>query len=676
MLRSFDSRWATPLDQLDESQRALIAAWAIAQVDADIRYWNPMWAKGRTCLEFVEGRIFSQDELADFTGKEIVPIQTPELKPAMDAIMGQLLSTGKSGKVIAAGPEDAGGAHVRTIILKAISRDNQLEYREAQVARDTFTTSVPGWLWIEAFDPNATEEPGITWVQEDWDSVVPDPGWHDRQLRDLQRATRVRRWTLEDIESYVQDDTVKERLKTDWERLGQCLPQDYDGRASLIERARSSRAEFDITNKLVVYEMTHWVNVSVQTWHNLQIGTSGVVPQNWTPEEIQSFSEMNPSVKIVTERRRVLWVTSVTGSGVLIANGPHWLQSGKFPGVPCVPDRINGKWAGLVEFVLDTVKAGAYAETIWAHSIRTLTNNFWLAKKGAIVDMDEFQRQQTSINGIGFIEDGFEIADVHKVENNREQRAFMEWKETTRAQLSRLLVSDNFVGGVQSSQEANSAIETRIDQNLSRLAPLIYGWHAFRLQLRRISVSAMPYAITSEKVFRHLDPSNGMQQVAVNVPSEWDAWGEVVSTMNNLEGDEFDYIESEVDDSRTGQQASTQELKEFFESLGNMPPENHEAAALASPSHAVQEYGRMVKKMREEAPPPAPEVKNSVSLDANTLGANPLAQLVAKNLGVLTDEDIASLKQPSGLPIEQEQPMIPNGIGLGDPAMTEGMPNG
>ena len=84
----------------------------------------------------------------------------------------------------------------------------------------------------------------------------------------------------------------------------------------------------------------------------------------------------------------------------------------------------------------------------------------------------------------------------------------------------------------------------------------------------------------------------------------------------------------------------------------------------------------MVKKMREEAPPPAPEVKNSVSLDANTLGANPLAQLVAKNLGVLTDEDIASLKQPSGLPIEQEQPMIPNGIGLGDPAMTEGMPNG
>ena len=661
------------MDQLSDEQKALIAAWTINQVDADIRYWTPMWQKGRTCLEFVEGKIFSSAEIEEFAGKDMVPVQTPELKPAMDAIMGQLLSTGKSGKVTAAGPEDADGAYIRTIILKAVSRDNQLEYREAQVARDTFTTSVPGWMWIEAFDPNNTEEPGITWVQEDWDSVVPDPSWHDRQLRDLQRATRVRKWTLEDIEAYVQDDTVKERLMTDWQRMGQSLPQNYDGRAEIIERVRQQRTQFTTTNLLSVFEMTHWVHMKVLSWHNMELGTSGVVPSNWTPEEISQYEEMNPNVKLVTERRKVLWVTSVTGSGTLIANGPHWLQSGKFPGVPCVPDRINGKWAGLIEFVLDTVKAGAYAETIWAHSIRTLTNNLWLIKKGAILDKDEFLRQIGSVNGVAEVEDGYEIADVHKVENSREQGAFLEWKEMTRQQLSRLLVSDNFVGGVQSSQEANSAIETRIDQNLARLAPLIYGWHAFRLQLRRVAVSAMPYALTSQKVFRYLDPSNGMQEVNVNEPADWDVWGNVVATMNNLEGDEFDYIESELDDSKTGQQVATNELKEFFESLGNMPPENHEAAALASPSHAVQQYGRTIKKMREETPPPAPEVKNSVTLDANTLGANPLAQKVALNLGVLKEEDLASLKtQPSGLPMQQEQPMIPDGSGMGDPAMTEG----
>lgn len=673
--------WTKPLEELTPEERILAAAWALRVVDADIAYHQPIWRKGRTCLEFVEGKIFSPAELAEFKKHDdIMPVQTPELKPAMDGIMGQLLNTGKSGKIIGTGTEDADGAYIRTIVLKETARENELEYREAQVARDTFTTSVPGWLWIEAFDPNNPDEPGITISQEDWDAVIPDPGWSDRQLRDLTRATRVRRWGIEEIEHFVQDEVVKERLIRNWEGMSAHLPDNYDGRATLIERIKNQRAEFERTNKLAVFEMTHWVKMQALIWHNMETRESGIVPQNWTPEELQVFQEQNPYVQIVTGRHRVLWVTTVTGSGVLVANGPHWLQSGMFPGSPCVPDRLNGKWAGLIEFVLDTIKGGAYAETMAFHAIRTLVSNLWLAEQGAIADKEAFRMGLTKANHVEELQEGHGVDSIKKVENSREQRAFIEWHEVSRQKLGRLLVPDNFVGGVQSSQEANAAIETRIEQTLTRLAPVVYGWHSFRRRNRRLILSAMPYAITAKKVYRHLDPTNGMQKnTTVNDPVEWDIWGNVVATVNNLTGDTFDYLESEDDDSKTGKQMADKDLLAFFEASANIPPEQREAAALASTSHAVQAYGKHLQKMREEAPPPAPDAKYSVALNANELAANPLAQKAAVTLGVISQEDLDSLssqKPQSGLPAAPSEPIVPGGIGMGDPAVTEGFTNG
>ena len=445
---------------------------------------------------------------------------------------------------------------------------------------------------------------------------------------------------------------------------------------------KNQRAEFERTNKLAVFEMTHWVKMQILSWRDMETGDSGIVPQNWTPEEVQTFQQANPYVQLVTERRRVLWVTTVTGSGVLVANGPHWMQSGMFPGSPCVPDRLNGKWAGLVEFVLDTIKEGAYSETMWAHSVRTLANNLWIAEKGAVGDKDEFRREVNKAAGFVELQDGFKREALQKIDNNREQTAFRDRAEISREKIGRLLVPDNFVGGVQSSQEANSAIQTRIEQTLSRLAPVVYGWHAFRMRNRRLILSAMPYAITAEKVYRHIDPVNGAQQVTVNQPVAWDIYGDPTEVINNLHGSQYDYLESEDDDSKTGKQASDKELLAFFEASANIPPEQREAAALASTSSAVQAYGRNLKKMREETPPPAPEVKNSVSLNANELGANPLAQRVALNMGVITQDDLDSLKaQPPAAPDQNALPqatpeaMLPDGIGMGDPSVTEGIAN-
>ncbi len=672
----FERQWCRPLTELTQEERFQIVGWAMRTLDRDTRYWRPAWDKGRVCLENVEGKIFTPAELAEYDEREIVPIQTPELKPAMDAIMGELLKTGKSGAVTAVGAEDAEGAFIRTVIIKAAERENQLRFREAQVARDTFITSVPGWLWIEAHDPMNPDEPGLTVVQEEWDGVIPDASWTDRQLRDLTRATRIRRWTRDEVDAFVQDDVTKELMLQQMDAWAQGLPNNYDGRATLIENIRNSRMQWDQTGRLAVFEMTHWVRMRSVVWYNPLTQDSGKLPPSWNQDEIAQWQQQNPGVILdARDNQKVLWTTTFTGTGILLANGEHWNQSCIFPGIPCVPDRLNGKWAGIVEFVLDVIKAGAYAETEWAESIRTLTKNLIKAKRGAIRDWDEARRQIAMSNGILEVEPGFSLEDVQFMDNKREQSAFLEWKNASREQLARLLVPDNFVGGVQSSQEANSAIETRIDQTLARLAPVVWGWHAFRLQIRRALTKAMPFAITTNKVYRFVDPLNGAQAVNVNQPVDWDVYGNVISTMNDLSGDEYDYIETEEDDSLSGQEMERQQLLQFMEKWGNLPPESLISMAKSYPSVAVQKFGKEMEQQRANTPPPGPEVKASATLALDKLAGNLLAQKAAVALGILSQQDLESLsKQPPQMDGTQQIDLPPQANASTFPDGSMGVP--
>lgn len=660
---SFDPAWCKDYSELDETARVDVSAWAMDLVIRDTAYYEPMWVRGRTCLEYVEGKIFTPAELAEFAAREMLPIQTPELKPALDAIMGQLLNTGKSGAVAAVQAEDAAGAAIRTVIIKSAERENQLKFREAQVARDTFITSVPGWVWIENFDPTNPDEPGLTVSQEEWDSVIPDASWHDRQLRDLNHATRVRSWTMDDIARFTQDPKVRDRMVYEAESMGASYAGTYDNRATVIQQIRSSRQQFTQTGRLAVFEINHWVRMRIGSWYDPSTDDVGIIPQGWSAEELAQWQEMNPQIQVsVKDNQRVLWVTIVTGTGILLSNAPHWLQAGVFPGIPCVPDRLNGKWAGLVEFVLDTVKGGAYSETEWADTVRTLNKNLLKVRKGAVADMEETRRQAAMNGGIIEIEPTAAMDDVQYLTNNVPQDAFLKWKEDSRQTLSRLLVPDNFVGGVQSSQEANAAIETRIDQTLSRLAPVVWGWHAFRLQIRRVLTKAMPYALTVHKVFRYVDPKNGEMTAEINTPVDHDIYGDVVRTMNNLTGDEYDYIEIESDDSLTGQEYERQQFGSFMEKWGNLPPDALVAAAKNYPNVTVQKFGQDMEKVQQAAAQPKPpEPKISATLDLTALGANPLAQKAAINAGLITQEDLASMSAASTPP---EPAMAPQFEGI------------
>ncbi len=656
----FKKEWLKPFSEMSDLEKLEAAVCILVRQRSGNSYWSSAWAKGRQCFQYMKGEIFTPEEIAYLESEEKVPIQTPRAKTPIDAYMGMLLDTTKSGVVTSQGSEDAPGQDVISTALLAIARDNNLKYKASQTGRNVQVTSVPCWLWIENYDPLKPDEPGICVEQEPWDGVIPDPQWTDMQLRDLNWAIRMRTMSIEDVEARYEVSEARERVRS---QILAIQGVDYgtaSQRTEAMEIARNNGQLYDQEGRVIIAEMTHWVRMVTRSWFDPITEDHGPIPDEWTDQEISELKQANPHYIIRVANERVLWVTTSTMTGLLLANGPHWNQSGMFPGVPNVPDRIDGDWSGIFEFTMDLQKQGAYMDTEWFHSIRTLSNNLWIVEDDAVKDPDDFRKQITAPNGIIRLSAGKSKDSVHRVENTREQKAFFELVQVCQQEIEMLLVERNFQGGVQSSQESNKVVETRIRQVISRLAPQIYAYHQFWLMLHRTIVKSLRYAVPQGKVFRYLDPANGaIKEAALNVPVEWDVMGEISRVWNNLNGGDYDYIEAEADDSVTGKEYERALLKEFLEAQRNNPPEVVEAAALSYPSRAVQEFGNRLaeqRKAKEQAPPPSPEARTTLTLSGQDIGMA-ASQKAAAMAGFIKPEDVE--QGGSALPPEAEAPTIP-----------------
>lgn len=656
--------WARTLAEMSNEDRIKAAQLTLQRFNYAANYWNPYFVKGRECQRYLVGDILSKEEIEEFESQDKLAVQVPEALPKINAIIGMLSDTAKDGVVVANQGEDAAGSDVVNIILKAIERDNRLRRKELQAAQDTIVTSVPTWMWMDGYDPYDPEEVGLNLDLQPWDSVLVDPAWRDPQLRDIRFIQRIKQLSLEQIEeTYPDASHTLATLSTSDPIVFNYITADATERNSLNERVRESREAYSRTGLINVIEMLSWVRRNTSIWFSESTGETHIPPATWTEEQKQEWVSMNPGFVEITSRERILWVHTVTMSGELLASGPHWLQIGRLPCVPYVAGVIDNQFVGLLEFSRATLKAGVYAKSEWIHSIRTGNNNLWKVHDGAVSDIEEFQDQRTRPGGTIVVSAGADMDEVQKVENSNPQNAYMDWKQNEEDTLARLLVERNFEGGMQTSQESAKAISARIQQVISRLSPLVYGWHEFRMNLRRLLVKAIPYTYTFNKVFRYMDPSDGMVVAEVNKEVQ-DIGNNITHVLNNLNGADYDYIETEADNSVTGSEHERMIFREFMESYGNMLPEVIAEIAMSYPSTTVQKFGRSLKEKQENQTPPTPadNAKLNISLDATALGGNLMAQKIATKVGLLEQSDIESSgAQPmqdqmnSGLPQSNEQ---------------------
>lgn len=625
--------------ELTDTEKSQIVSEKMRYFRADVTAIQPEIEAGHLRYDVTMGNIFTPEEIAEIEEADKVPIQTAEGISKVNAIVGMLRDAARDGTVVGSGPEDAAGAEFRERILKEdIAPNNDLTGKKLQVSKDVVVTSIPTFLWLEPFDPMNPSEPGISVEYCSWDSIVPDSNWRDPKYRDMRRNRRIKQM---DIEGIIERWPYAGKLFEGQESINY---SSYELRNQEFMDARNGIAKS--TNGLFnVIEEVEFIRVPT-TVIRYPDGNVEVLPESVDEATAESIVQMY-GAEISREEERVLWSSIYTSNGFLLDYGPHWYQTGEYPFEAFVPPMMNGKWVGVMQFALDTIKASAYAETEHVHSLRTINNNTTIGTSGAIENVDEMKREKMTAGGHIRLAEGQPIGAFQFVENRREQTAFSDWRNQTLDQLSRLTVERNVEGGAQSSQESAKAIGARVQQNLVKMAEMFYAYQRFSIAIERKIIKALPLAYPKHKVFRLFSEKNGMQELEVNKPKSFDIDGAVTEFYNNLQG-EFDYLIKQADESVTGADIQREQVLEFLQKYGNTPPEYMGAFAMNYPSTAIQKIGQDIeaqKKAQAEAPPPPPQTKLNATLDLSVLGAQ-VAFDAAKQAGIIPQQE--QMNGPAG----------------------------
>lgn len=641
--------------EMSPEERRSVAARLLCRYEAGHRFWQPAIEMGRLCYRYVKGQVLSDEEIAQFESDDKVVVQVSVLKPKIDSIIGTAANSMKDGIVLANGAEDADKTAAAMVVLKAIERDSMLKAEELAALQDSAVTSVPAWFFLENVDGDDPDEPGLSVTRQSWDSVLPDPAWRDPRLRDLRWIIRQRRMTLDEIESKYPDSDIRQRILENKEVLSDSITATAGEVESYKSAVSRSREMYDATGMVLVLEMIEMVRLKVMIVRNQFTGDTEIMPAFWDDQEKQLFIQQHPDFEVTESYERVCWVTTTSGTGELLDSGSHWFQGGKFPCWPVCPGQMDGKFIGVVEPVMDMQKAYVYAETEYTHSIRTLNNNLWTIISGSVANIEDFRRQRSAAGGTVVIEEGYTRDSVGPIENRREQTAFIDWKSSCSETISSLTVDRNMEGGTQSSQESSKAIDARITQNIARLSPVFLNFHNARMYGRRLLMKAIPYAVPLGKVYRLVDERNEVKSVMAGQPSEFDS---VAAQMYlDINGVDYDYMETEADNSVNGVENERRLFEQFMSSYGNAPPEVFRHAAKSYPSRSVQMLAKEIEEAQKNAPPPDPldKVKLTASLDVNNIRGNSVALEIATNLGLLKKEEEVPQQQGMESPIEQMQ---------------------
>jgi hypothetical protein len=654
---------AKPYSNLNENEKVEIISYVKKLHQADNFAQQSAIRKGEVCYEFVKGNTLTSDEEAELRDADKIPVHAVEGVTKIASIVGMVSQTSKDGVVVGNGGEDAASAEFRQRILKDyIERVSNIERAETQVCQDTLVTSCPAFMWLEPHDPLDSAKQGLFIKAQPWQSVITDAAWRDPSMRDMRRIHR---------QLQMSDDDV---ISTGFPGVAGMEPwqlSDMERVASQVSSISATEKDFigarngdsyTAAGLLNVVETLEWKRLDMMCMYDAH-GNSEIVPPNWDEQTIQEYIQDHPGANVQIHRERVLWVTVWTSSGILLDYGPHWLQIGEFPCSPFVPANINGAWAGIIEFSVDTLKAMTYALTEHLQGVRTSNNNLWKMKVGSVEDTDEFERERMRPGGTIKVAEGYNLDDVNPVASARESQTHVDWWNLNQEILNRLTVDRNFEGGAQASQESSKAIGARIAQNINKLQFFLAGYNPMRLDIRRKAVKAMPYAMPDSIAIRISDPNNGtMVEMQANEPTEFDYEGNAIAFKNDLSSGTWDYTFTEADNSINGKELSRTVVNEFFKYAANLSPEATIAAAKSYPSTDIQKYGAELEAQQEAArnapPPPPPPPKISISLSGEDIGAERVDEiLIGQKLVAPEQEPQEGMTDEEGM-IDEPQMMM------------------
>lgn len=641
-----------------------IVCQMVSEYEATRTYWMPWIEKGRDIWRKIMGQIFGDDALAEMDAEGKIPIEIAEGWPKFLAVLGMASVSQKTGVVMANYPAEAAAPEAVNTALNAIKDQEDVKSIQLSAFGDAAVTGFPQFAWVDRPE-NKLDGQQLVVEKGAWDTTLPDVNFMRADGKDVGVVFRVMYAKKDDLLALY--PSRKTQIESAFKEIaGSFDAQDYgttiEDRDAIFGAIQAATSEATRTGRVHIIERHAIIRRPIQVWWSEGDGKWQALSPNWDARRVQEWKQANPDKQPITIEGHVHWVTTITMSGQLLENRPHWFQEGRFNCEMYVPHMIDKKPVGIFEFAVNNWMLAAIAKTEEVHSLRLNNGNPLVFQSGALESPETVEFEVSKPRGKIPVKPGRDVRSViTTLDSKRDNVPWRDLHAESAEVNDRMTVDRNVEGGAQSSQEAAKVFGARVAQVKNKYAMALDNWNRFNLRLDSLIVRCWQIQTDSFTAMRWVDPEDGKTKEAeFNTPGEYDILSGQPSTITNrLDLCKYDVIFAESDNSVSGRAAELEQFTQIMQGIVSTPPEHWGSVLSKVPNKIAKSIGDDIKasqKAAAENPPPM-QPKVSVSIPADKAMNNPPLVAALKQVGI--DVSMAQPQQttPAEAPAGQPEPM-------------------
>jgi hypothetical protein len=491
------------------------------------------------------GRQWTQKDASKLTSEGRKPVEQNEILQSVNTAVGYQIANRMDISLQPRGlGSDESVATTITKVVKQVSDNNQLHWRETEVFTDGMVTGRGYYDVRMSFKDNALGEIVVSTI--DPADVIPDPDaseYHPDQWADV----TIRRWyTLDEIEQlFGKQARTKVSLMSSSE---QEMPVDSDegigrskfGNDNIYAQADAYLFDVDTTRYCVIDRQYRVFEKTVcAVWPT---GDIRPIP-NATKSQREAY--IAQGCQIVTRMMpRVRWVVSTMNVLLFDDYSPYpW-----FTVVPFFPYFMRGETIGMVDNMISPQEVLNKSLSQFLHIVNTVANSGWMLEDGSVTNLtpEEFKAQGAKNGLVIYYKQGSN--PPKKIESSPVPTGLAEVIATVNGALKSVSgVSDVVSGDVKANEMSGVAYQARQYAAQQKLAIPLDNLARTRHILANRIVDLIQMFMDAPRVLRIVeDDEMGNKKTStmvINQPAEDEA-GNLVY-LNDMTIGEYDIVVSE-----------------------------------------------------------------------------------------------------------------------------------
>lgn len=557
---------------------------AVSIYESWARFWSERISVGKKCMNFMRREIFTAKQRGFYVNvQEKIPVEPQEMKPVIDALVGQVSQTVRSSTVTMEDgdpPETVARPETVAKVLKWWQNRLKIKRTSDLILRDGLITGYPVWIWFDK-TPIPGGGPGEAKATRlRWDSTLSFPHFEKEDGSDIKEVIRLydrdydemyRMFPERKAEHKRHLDLINDRdFQKNYWQLDQSTSS--SDRNNTIYNRISSATHDAMLGKCLVIERYHPVYDEVECFVNEATNDIQVIPPDWPEWKYDAWKNAHPEYDLrVTDEIPTLWMTTVSSDGFIWENKRHWYQeNGNLPGICYIADMVDNITTGKGDDMIPYVLQIAVCETEGLAQVRTGTGTISAVVESALKHPSRFEKEMSKENGVLVFKKGTNIDQEFKTIQRKPNDTYHVMADRARDQLKEAHAVNDTVMGISNPRQSNRSKETDLQSGLNPQSPYVLNFAEFNLNLAQLMVNMMPYCLTEEQIIQIEDEWGTKEKPeTVNQVGYNNETGEAEIIANDLTAIPYRVVAVPGDDSNTTREKELKEFVSLLEAVGN-----------------------------------------------------------------------------------------------------------